>query len=166
MPSRIQGYFSYSLETYDTDFGYGAKGLFEEVPVLHYNINLRRILLNAFASYLIPIFVTLIIMFILIHACEKTNEREGIIESIAAFFFVLIFSHIDLRKEIVTADLIYIEYFYYVTYFIAIISTFNLITYTKDKSAIFDFNNNQIFKAIYFPLFFLLMLVVTLWKFY
>jgi len=105
-------------------------------------------------------------IFILIFACEKTNERQGIIESIAAFFFVLIFSHIDLRREIVTADLIYIEYFYFVTYFTAIISAFNLIIYTKDKSAIFDFNNNQIFKAIFFPLFFLLMLGVTLWKFY
>lgn len=162
----LESYFNYSLESYNTDFGYGQHALFEEVPVLHYHIYLQRKLLNAFVTYLIPIFVTLIMVFILIYACVKTDERQGIIESMAAFFFVLIFSHIDLRKEIVTADLIYMEYFYFTAYFMLIVSTFNLITYTKDKSPIFDFNENQIFKAIYFPIFFLILLVVTLLKFY
>ena len=162
----LQSYFNYSLETYDADFGYGVKGLFEEVPVLHYNIDLQRNLLNSFITYLIPIFVTLVMVFILILSCSKTAERQGVIESMAAFFFVLIFSHIDLRKEIVTADLIYMEYFYFVSYFMLILATFNLITYTKDKSDIFDFNDNQIFKASFFPLFFLIMLIITLSKFY
>lgn len=93
-------------------------------------------------------------VFILLHACTKTAERQGVIESMAAFFFVLIFSHIDLRKEVVTADLIYMEYFYFISYFLLILATFNLITYTKDKSKIFDFNDNQLFKAFFFPIFF------------
>lgn len=162
----LESYFNYSTETYDADFGYGQKGLFADVPVLHYNIHSRRLLLNAFVTYLIPIFVTLIMVFILIYACHKTQERQGIIESMAAFFFVLIFSHIDMRKEIVTADLIYIEYFYFAAYFMMIVSTANLITYTKNKSKLFDFNDNQIYKAAYFPAFFLIILVVTLVKFY
>lgn len=162
----LESYFNYSTETYDSDFGYGEKALFEEVPTLHYNIHTRRLLLNAFVTYLIPIFVTLIMVFILIYACHKTQEKQGIIESMAAFFFVLIFSHIDMRKEIVTADLIYLEYFYFIAYFVLVSSTANLITYTKDKSKIFDFNDNQVFKASYFPAFFFIMLVVTLAKFY
>lgn len=162
----LESYFNYTLESYDTDFGYGNKALFEKVPVLHFNINLRRVLLNSFVTYLIPIFVTLIMVFILIYACGKTEERQGIIESMAAFFFVLIFSHIDLRKEIVTADLIYMEYFYFTAYFMLILATFNLITYAKDKSAVFDYNNNQIFKALFFPIFLFIILIVTLLKFY
>jgi len=162
----LESYFNYSIESYDTDFGYGAKGLFEEVPVLHYNVHTRRLLLNAFVTYLIPIFVTLVMVFILIYACHKSQERQGIIESMAAFFFVLIFSHIDLRKEIVTADLIYMEYFYFIAYFLLVVATGNLITYTKDKSKIFDFNNNQLFKASFFPVFLLMVLLVTLLKFY
>lgn len=165
--NNIMGsYFNYSVQSYDTDFGFGSKTLFEEVPVLHFNIDLRRILLNTFVTYLIPIFVVLIMMFILIIACSKTEERQGIIEGMAAFFFVLIFSHIDLRKEIITADLIYMEYFYFITYFMIILSTWNLITYAKNKAPIFDFNENQIFKACYFPFFFLCVLAVTLVKFY
>lgn len=162
----LESYFNFSLESYDADFGYGNKNLFEEVPILHYNIDLRRLLLNSFVTYLIPIFVTLIMVFILLLSCNKTAERQGVIESMAAFFFVLIFSHIDLRKEVVTADLIYMEYFYFIAYFLLILTTFNLITYAKDKSNIFDFNENQIFKATYFPMFFLVLLIVTLAKFY
>lgn len=162
----MASYFNYSVQSYDTDFGFGSKTLFEEVPILHYNIDLRRILLNTFVTYLIPIFVVLIMMFILIFACSKTNERQGIIEGMAAFFFVLIFSHIDLRKEIITADLIFMEYFYFITYFMILLSTWNLITYAKEKSTIFDFNENQLFKASYLPFFFLCVLVITLVKFY
>jgi len=162
----LESYFNYTLNNYDTDFGFGEKQLFEEVPVLHYNINIRRKLLNAFVTYLIPIFVTLIMVFILIQACVKTEERQGIIESMAAFFFVLIFSHIDLRKEIITADLIFMEYFYFVSYFMLIISTFNLVTYAKDKSAMFDWHDNLIFKALYVPLFLLIIMVIALWNFY
>lgn len=162
----LETYFNYSSETYDADFGYGEKSLFEEVPVLHFNVHLRRLLFNAFVTYLIPIFVTLIMVFILMYSCEKTAERQGISESMAAFFFVLIFSHIDMRKEIITADVIYMEYFYFISYFMLILTTFNLIVFTKDKSKIFDFNDNQIFKASYFPIFFLLILVVTLVGFY
>ncbi len=162
----LESYFNYSIETYATDFGYGQKSLYEDVPVLHFNIHLRRLLLNAFVTYLIPIFVSLIMMFILLYSCTKSQERQGIIESMAAFFFVLVFSHIDLRREIVTAELIYLEFFYFVTYLMVILSTYNLITYTKDKSAIFDFNDNQLFKALYFPFFLFLILVITWRKFY
>ncbi|QCX00271.1 hypothetical protein FGM00_09165 [Aggregatimonas sangjinii] len=161
-----KSYFSLSRQSYDSDFGFGSKTLFEDVPVLHYNIDLRRILLNVFVTYLIPIFVSLIMMFILLLAANKTKERQGIIEGMAAFFFVLVFSHIDLRKEIITADLIFIEYFYFITYFMIILTTWNLITYAKNKAPIFDYNDNQIFKACFFPFFFLCMLIVTLSEFY
>lgn len=105
-------------------------------------------------------------VFILIIATGKTKERQGIIESMAAFFFVVIFSHIDLRKEIVTADLTYIEYFYFTTYFILILATFNLITYSKKNSSLFDYKNNLLFKNVFFPLIFFVTLLFTLWQFY
>ncbi len=162
----VESYFDFTSENYAADFGYGTKAMFEEVTVLHFNIRLRRILLNAFITYLIPIAVALIMMFILIYACRKTMERQGIIESMAAFIFVLTFSHIDLRREIVTGELIYLEYFYFITYAMVILSTFNLVTYTLGKNRIFDFNDNQVFKALYFPLFFFAVLTVTLTRFY
>jgi len=161
-----KSFYNFSSETVETDFGSGSKDLFQNMPVLHYNIYMKRKLLNAFVTYLIPIFVAMCLIYILILACEKTEARQGIIESMAAFFFVLIFSHIDLRKDIVTADLIFIEYFYFITYLMIVLSTANLIIYTKPRPSVFDFNDNQIFRAVYFPLFFALLLIVMLDRFY
>lgn len=161
-----KSYFNFAFQNYATDFGYGSKAMFQKVPTLHFNINLKRKLLNPFITYLVPIFVVLSLIYILILACEKTEARQGIIESMAAFFFVLIFSHIDLRKDVVTPDLIYIEYFYFATYLMIILSTANLIAYTKSQTLLFDFNNNQIYRTLYFPLFLSAILVISLWKFY
>jgi len=161
-----KSYFNFTLEDFKTDFGYNDTSQFQSVPVLHYNVYLKRKLLNPFITYLIPITVALCLIYILILACEKTEARQGIIESMAAFFFVLIFSHIDLRKDIVTPDLIYIEYFYLATYLMVILSTANLIAYTKSRTSLFDFNDNQIYRAVYFPIFFSIILIVSLAKFY
>ncbi len=161
-----ESYFNFSLENYDTSFGGADHAVFQNMPVLHYNIHMKRKLLNAFVTYLIPIGVSLAMIYILIMACHKSESRQGIIESMAAFFFVLIFSHIDLRKDVVTADLIFMEYFYFTTYLMIILSTLNLMIYTKDRSPIFDFNNNQLFRVFYFPFFLVLMLWVMLAKFY
>ena len=162
----VETYFNFTTHTIDASFGYPSHIAFEDITVLHYNVRLNRKLLNAFVTYLIPIFVTLSMMYILILASNKSGDRQGIIESMAAFFFVLIFSHIDLRKNIVTADLIFIEYFYFITYLMIVLSTLNLITYTKDKTQLFDYNENQIFRAVYFPVFLSLVLIVMFYKFY
>ena len=161
-----ESFFNFSTEQSSTDFGFGAELGRNQVPVLHFNVHLRRNLLNVFVTYLIPIVVALMMIFILLIACRKTTERQGIIESMAAFIFVLIFSHIDLRKEVVTGELIYLEYFYFVTYGMVLLTTFNLMAYTLDKTKLFDFNENQVYKAFYFPMFFFAVLIVTLVKFY
>ena len=162
----LESYFNYSIESYDVNFGYNSKEMFEKVPVLHYNVQLRRMLLNAFITYLIPIAVVLLMLFFLINTTTKSEESQGIIESMAAFAFVLVFSHIDMRKEIVTADLIYIEFFYFATYLLIVWTTFNLLTYAKAKHSIFDFYDNLISKATFFPIFYILILFITLYKFY
>ena len=159
-------YFSFYPKNYEVDFGQPSQVLQENLPTLTYNIHIKRLLLNPVVKYLIPVLVTLCLIYILILSCTKTNDRQGIIESIAAFFFVLIFSHIDLREKVVTGELIFIEYFYFAGYLMIILSTANLITYAKDKSNIFDFNDNQIFRVCYFPIFLSLVLVVMLGKFY
>lgn len=165
----MESYFSYRSNSYSTNFGNETKDDFKEHPLLHFNINVKRILVTAFITYLIPIFVTLIMMFILIYATEKSKDNQaggGIVQGMAAFFFVLIFSHIDLRKDILTADLVYMEYFYFIAYIMIILSTFNLITYIRTSNRLFDYKNNLIVKASFWPMFLFLSLILTLIKFY
>lgn len=166
----MNSYFNYKITDFDTDFGFDSRSKFEQVPVLQYNINIRRVLINAFVSYLIPIIVVLLMMFILINTGVKitdTTPKLGIMESLAAFFFVLIFSHIALRNTIETPQLMYLEYFYFVSYFMLIASVFNLISFTrKDDVLFFDYKNNLIAKISFWPLYLFIIYIITVITFY
>lgn len=165
----IESYFTYKTNIYNTNFGYENRDDLAKHTMLHFNVNVKRILVTAFVTYLIPIFVTLIMLFILICATEKSKDKQaggGIVQGLAAFFFVLIFSHIDLRKDILTADLVYMEYFYFVAYIMIILATYNLITYTRTTSKLFDYKKNLIVKSTFWPTFLFLVLIITLIKFY
>ena len=166
----LETYFNYTFFTYNTNFGFKENATFEKAPILHFNVNVREVLITAFVTYLIPIFVTLIMIFIFIFSTPRSKDGRidggAIVQGMTAFFFVLIFSHIDLRKSIETADLMYMEYFYFVTYIIIILATYNLITFSRIPHKIFDYEDNIIVKASYFPLFLLMVLGITLAKFY
>ena len=165
----IETYFDYNYVNYTTNYGESNQMVAQTLPELQFNIQLRRVLITSFITYLIPIFVTLVLIYIMIFSTTKTNNKfadTNVVQGMAAFFFVLIFSHIDLRKNIETADLIYMESFYFVTYFMIIISTFNLINYPKQGSSFFDYKDNLFVKTTYWPVFLSLVLVITLFKFW
>ena len=165
----LESYFSYQYLDYGTTFGLKNNTHVSKVPELYFNINMKRVLINAFVTYLIPIFVTLIMMFIMVYASNKSHELisdSGIVQGMTAFFFVLVFSHIDLRKNIETTELIYMEYFYFITYIMIVLSTHNLIMYTRPNTSIFDYKNNLVVKAIFWPTFLILVLIVSLFLFY
>ena len=165
----IETYFNYSYVNYTTNYGESQQIVSQTLPELQFNIQLRRVLITSFITYLIPIFVTLILIFIMIFSTTKTNNKfadTNVVQGMAAFFFVLIFSHIDLRKNIETADLIYMESFYFVTYFMIIISTFNLINYPKQGNSLFDYKDNLIVKTTYWPVFLSLVFIITLLTFW
>lgn len=165
----LESYFSYNYYTYDATFGSPISGSNTPVAEMYYNVKLKRVLITAFVTYLIPIFVTLIMMFMLIYTIKKEEDKKvdgNIVQAMTAFFFVLIFSHIDLRKNIDTAELIYMEYFYFVTYVMIILSTYNLITYSRDKNHLFDYKENLIVKTTFWPVFLMMILIITLLMFY
>ena len=97
---------------------------------------------------------------------EFTGNHPLLVTALMISFFVLIFSHIDLRKAIDTADIMYIKSFYFATYLMIVLSTWNLITYSSEAPSIFDHNGNQVFKSAYFSIFLGLILVFSLYKFY
>lgn len=165
----LESYFSYESFGYDTRFGYSAEQYVEGIPSLLFNINVKRKLVTSFVTYLIPIFVSLIMIFIMLCSAERSKDLllgGGIVQGLAAFFFVLIFSHIDLRKDILTGELVYLEYYYFAAYLMIIITAVNLIFYTRGRGPIVDYHDNIAIKAMYWPLFFSFTFCVTWLKFY
>ena len=170
----ISSFFTFSEKTYNTDFGFQQTGRPDKKPVLHYNISIKRNLINSFVSHIIPILVVLLMMYILIYSSTKASDPKkgitsgiGIVESLAAFFFVLIFSHIDLRKTVETTQVMYMEYFYFILYVMLILSVYNLISYTRREDVkLFERHDNLIAKVSYWPLFLIIVYFLTLVNFY
>lgn len=165
----LESYFSYRYKVPSTRFGEPLSVDEKKPPSLYFNINIQRNLVTSFVTYLIPILICLTMMFILLCAAEKSTDPlagGGIVQGLAAFFFVLVFSHIDLRKDLLTGELVYMEYFYFIAYLMIIICAINLIVFTRKQNNIFDYKNNIIVKTMFWPAFFCILLFVTLIKFF
>lgn len=165
----LESYFSFQTKSYTTNFGLQNENTTINSPSLYFNIKIKRALVAIFIIYLMPIFVTLIMIFILVFFAGKSQggiEGSGSVQGMAAFFFVLAFSHIDLRKVILTEELVYIENFYFISYIMIIAATYNIIAYSHQSLRLFNYKNNLIFKAMYWPLYLFALLIITLVKFY
>jgi len=165
----LESYFSYKNKTPNTRFGESLSDNAYKPASLYFNINIQRNLVTASVTYLIPIFISLTMIFILLYSAEKSSDTlagGGIIQGLAAFFFVLVFSHIDLRKDLLTGELVYMEYYYFIAYLMIIFCAINLIIYTRMNNPFFNYKNNIIVKTVFWPTFFTILLVTTLFKFY
>ena len=84
----------------------------------------------------------------------KEGASLSIIQAAGGFFFVLLLSHIQLRNNIETPGLIYLETFYFVMYFmLAIMSTAVMLFLKTNDHPILEYKHNLIFKISYWPLF-------------
>ncbi len=165
-------YFDYSMESYNSNFGQESF-IREEFPELHFNVLLKRKFINAFVSNIIPILIVAMMLYFLVYGTSKkegTNSSKGslgIVESSAAFFFVLLLAHIDHRKIVNTPVITYMESFYFIMYIILALVAFNIVMFVKkDNFLFFDYKDNLIVKISFWPMFMLLCFVVTLVRFY
>lgn len=170
----VSSFFEYVSQSYNTNFGHDRFARTEQRPELVFNLVLKRKFMNSFVTHIIPILVVALMLYFVVYSSSKRkrNFEEaisslGVVESAAAFFFVLVVAHIELRKTIQANIITYMEYFYFITYFILVLAVFNIILFTrKDKMLFFDYHDNVIVKLLYWPTFLGLCLLVTLIKFY
>jgi hypothetical protein len=102
----------------------------------------------------------------------KTDDNQlgfsasGVIGASGGFSFILILDQINLRSQLATGGIIYIEYFYFVLYVMILVVVFNAIMVAKgSENALLQYNNNILPKLIYWPLLLSLQILVTLFVF-
>jgi hypothetical protein len=111
----------------------------------------------------LPIFIILGMLFAILLLLGKVKSFTNVIAPIGALFLATILAHIGLRMEISTSEIIYLDYFYLVTYIaiFAVVSCYFLF-YNKNKLS----NNGLIVKLLFWPLILGTLLAITIWKFY
>lgn len=168
-------YFDYKINSYNANFGiedyYGQN----QVPEFHYNILFRRRILSPFISTIIPLLVVALMLFGVVYSTTKNKNKNtlagfsafNVVQACAAFFFVIILGHIDMRSGMNTEEITYIEYFYFIMYFVLLLVSFNVVLFSGPAPTKWlDFKDNLVMKIGYWPFLLILCLGITLLVFY
>ncbi len=171
-----ESFFTYLKEEFDSTFGVFSSNTGSVYHTeLFYNIILRRSFLGAFISIFLPIFVTLVMVFILLLTCSNDEVRSkklgfsagGILASTAALFFVVIVAQIDLRDKVAADGLIYMDIYYFVTYLSFMIANVDSILICwPDKFKWIAWEDNIIVKSIFWPIVTSIVFISTLYYYF
>ncbi|ABG57861.1 conserved hypothetical protein [Cytophaga hutchinsonii ATCC 33406] len=169
----LGSYFSYEYKNLNTNFGLQHYQRQRNLPELSFNIILSRKIIGALIAHILPLLIIQLMLFGVIVIFSKTQveisgyNTFGVINSCAAFFFVIVISHIDLRNTLEIEMVTYLEYIYFIVYIYVLLVTVNALLFSSAKHYAFvDYNNNYIPKLIFWPLFMLASILITLVLFY
>jgi hypothetical protein len=182
-----KSYFSYRFENYSTSFGLTDYAGLTDFPELFFTIEISKQIFGAIISHALPLVVVGLLLFALL--LLSSNVEVGkleVVEAIAAcagFFLVIVFSHLGIRESFSVQDIMYLEYYYYVTYVLILFTVANYViiasqkqkernSSTKEMSRIspliktIRYHDNLFVKILYWPLSQLAVLILTLLEFY
>jgi Cache domain len=183
-----KSFFNFRFENYSTSFGLIDYAGLTDFPELFFTIEISKQIFGAIIAHALPLIVVAILLFALLLLASniKVGKLE-VVESIAAcsgFFLVIIFSHIGMRESFAIKDIIYLEYYYYITYILILFTVANYVVVTtaqmyKEADAIalkrintfslirlIRYKDHLIAKILYWPVSQLAVLILTLQKFY
>jgi hypothetical protein len=155
-------FFEYHMNDFQTDFGIGQLSGLHERPELSFNIVITRNFKNAFIVHLMPLVVVLIMLFTLLSSIYKDPQKkeifgvnvQGIIGSCSSLFFIVMLCHIHLRNSSLGSEVVYVEYFYFLSYFVLLVVAINGFVYLSGKLPHWKWihcNDNLIIKVLFWP---------------
>ncbi|MBF0445224.1 MAG: hypothetical protein HQL68_06515, partial [Magnetococcales bacterium] len=172
---KIEGsYFGYRNHSYTTNFGLPSYSGQENFPELHFNILLKRQFLGPFINTLMPVIVVAVILFALLLTITNKEEKSvlgfdtsGILGSNAGLFFGVLIGHSQLRSQLESSGMVYIENFFLIMYCALLLVSINAYLFSVNHNVKFlQWRDNLAPKLLYWPVILLLVLVVTMRSFY
>ena len=92
---------------------------------------------------------------------------KDVLSICAYLFFVVILTQLNLRGKISSEKILYIEYFYFVMYFMILSVSMNAIVfYTGTRFSFVEYQDNLLPKLLYWPIILWMLLLITLFIFY
>jgi hypothetical protein len=155
-------FFKYHMDDYQTDFGMGHVANRHERPELSFNIVITRSFQNAFIVHLLPLVVVLTLLFALLISIHKEQEKkeiygvnvQGVIGSCSSLFFIIMLSHIHLRGDSPGSQIVYVEYFYFLSYFMLLVVAIYGFLHLSGKLPNWKwihYKDNLVIKFLYWP---------------
>jgi len=172
---KLKGsYFDFEKMNYKTTFGVKQNFANKTKYELNFNIVTERKFLGPFITNIIPLIVISLLLFTIVISSSKKDKNQtfgftgfGVLEVCAAFFFVVILAHIDLRNLLGVQEIIYLDYFYFLIYIKILIYAVNSILFTKYENIWFiQYRDNLFPILLYWPVYLMVAFLITCFVFY
>ncbi len=159
-------FFLLREDNHTTDFGIKQNIDHVVFPTLYYYIGIQRVFVDAFISNLTPLIIVALALFAL-SLLPREIEVGRVLSICVAVFFVVVFSHLDIRKRIPSGEIFYLEYFFFVIYFCILMVPLNAFRLAlKLPSRLFEYKDGLIVQAAYWPSMLGIFFMITACKFY
>lgn len=159
-------FFMLKKSPVNTNFGIKQNFDQDAYPYLYYEIGIKRVFVDAFISNLTPLIVVTIILFA-VTLLPSNIDISRVLGICVSVFFVVVFSHLAIRKNISIGEIFYLEYFFFVIYFTILLAPMDAFRIALNiKSRFFEYENGLLYKVAYWPSLLGVFFVITTWKFY
>lgn len=174
----LSSFYSFASLQYGTDFGRGtgAGGMDRPTrPELRYNVVLQRDFTDAFVVNLVPLLVTFGLLFGLMMTVTRMPERRertgfstlSVFGSCSGLFFIVLLGHIQLRQEFAGSQIVYLEYFYIVSYVALLIVSlfaFSVVRGGEPHHSWLLRNDGRVMKLGFWPVLLSVLLAISIWQ--
>jgi hypothetical protein len=91
----------------------------------------------------------------------------GVLEICAAFYFVVILAHLDIRNYLGVQQIIYLDFFYFLVYIKILTYAINNVLYTKYTKIEFIQKGDNLYpRLLFWPIYLGLLFAITCFVFY
>jgi hypothetical protein len=165
-----QAFFSYHTHNYNTNLGINQSTRQTGYPELYFTVGISRQIISAFITYVVPPLIALVMLFgILLLTTRRQDRREpagwnstNVLAYTAALFFVVIVSHVNLRQQISASGILYLGWFYFLTYLAILLVSINAVVFIlASERRIIQHEDNLISKLLYWPVLTFALLIIT-----
>jgi hypothetical protein len=161
----MNAYYELRQRDLNTNFGIAQTVEKENFPVLYYNIGIQRNFIDAFISNLTPLIIVSVMLFFLLLLTDRIDTAR-VFSLCVAMFFVIVFSHLDIRSKISAQGIFYLEFFYFLTYGSILYVALNAIGSLFESNVWLFLNKSRISQLLFWPIMLALILAVTMTTFY
>lgn len=164
-------FFDYEPASYDTNFGISDYSGQKKFPELYFNVVIHRNFGDAFVTHLVPLTVTALLLFAMLLTVTNDPELQerfafstsGAVSAASALFFVVMLSHVQLRRELSGAGVVYLGLFYFMMYAVMIGVVANTYLFSlKNAPKIIRLKDNLIAKIAFWPVILATINLITL----
>jgi len=141
---------------------------------LHFTVLLQRDLLNPFLFNVLPLIMVVCMLFVIQLFIGRMGAFANIVAPLAALFFGVILAHLELRREVLTPNIVSFEYYYLMMYIdILSVAAGYFLFYTNkflfiqtNKLLFLQYRDGLVTKLLFLPLILGNILWLTIWMFY